>query len=301
MKNILWAIAGIALIIAIVLLAKKYNTEEKPIESDTNSPSKISLLTSHDWKWEQTVFADGSIMKPKKPDAFTVHFNANGNINGTTDCNSWSSTYTIGEDSTIRLTPVISTLMFCTDSQESPYLSGIEGVDMFRVENPDKLTLLVQVDNVGTVAAMTFVKLGSASSHTDWKSKTENGRTFEYPNDFGTKYISIVDWPPVLNISKDKYSCTQAGNEVERAGQTEEKIVNGHKYCVTKVSDGAAGSTYTQYAYARPNNSGSEILTFTLRLVNCGNYNEPEMSACQAERDAFDPGTTIDQIFQTLK
>lgn len=299
MKKILWALVGIALITALILLVKKDNPPVST-EGESTNTADMSLLTAHDWVWEQTVFEDGSTMKPNKPSAFTIHFGGDGMVSGTTDCNSWSSSYTIGADWTIRFAPLMSTLMFCTDSQETPYLSGIEGADMFRIESQGNLALLVQVDGVGTIATMTFGTASPAVIGGDWKTKIENGMTFRYPADFGTKYISLTDWPPVLTRTSTAYVCIQSGSEVEHAGITAEIVVNGHTYCETKVSDGAAGSTYTQYAYARGAGNSTEILTFTLRLVQCGNYNAPEMNTCQAERDAFNPTTIVDQMFLTL-
>jgi hypothetical protein len=66
--------------------------------------------------------------------------------------------------------------------------------------------------------------------------------------------------------------------------------IGGREYCVTKVSDGAAGSTYTQYAYATAEgNDKTKIFTFTLRFVQCMNYDDPEQAECLSERDTFYP------------
>lgn len=299
MKNILWALIGIVLIIALILLVKN-DTPVRPGEGENEATADMSLLTANDWVWQQTFFNDGSVMKPNKVNAFTIHFGVDGMVSGTTDCNSWSSSYTIGADWTIQFASLISTLMFCTDSQETPYLSGIEGADMFRMGEQGNLILLVQVDDVGTVATMTFTRLNTVGVQDGWKTKTENGMTFRYPVELGTKYISLTDWPPVLSSASSAYSCTQAGSEIEREGITTEVKVNGRTYCETKISEGAAGSTYTQYVYTRAAGSSTQSLTFTLRSVQCGNYNAPEMNTCQAERDAFNPVVIVDQIFQTL-
>ena len=78
-------------------------------------------------------------------------------------------------------------------------------------------------------------------------------------------------------------------------------MVDNRTYCVTKVSEGAAGSIYTQYAYAFPKNSKVVILTFSLRFPQCGNYSEPEKNECEGERETFDVDSIIDRIAQTLK
>lgn len=111
-----------------------------------------------------------------------------------------------------------------------------------------------------------------------------------FPETLNTKYITAVDWPPATNVMDEPYSCTEAGVDTERAGGTKKEDINGREYCVTKVSDGAAGSTYTQYAYATAEgNDKTKIFTFTLRFVQCMNYDDPEQAECLSERDNFSP------------
>lgn len=104
------------------------------------------------------------------------------------------------------------------------------------------------------------------------------------------EYVSAVDWPPQTQIVPGPFSCIEAGEETARAGRTESRTIDGRTYCVTRVSEGAAGSVYTQYAYATEAGNGEVIIyTWSSRAVQCVNYDEPQMSACQAEQDAFDP------------
>lgn len=134
-----------------------------------------------------------------------------------------------------------------------------------------------------------------------WQTSSKDGVTFKYPATLDTKYISTTDWPPIIAVSNDPFTCTAAGVETERAGATEKISINGHEYCVTKVTEGAAGSIYTQYAYAAVKNNKLAIVTFSLRAVQCGNYDAPEMAACQAERALFSMDKTVDLIFGTLE
>jgi hypothetical protein len=113
-----------------------------------------------------------------------------------------------------------------------------------------------------------------------------------------TKYITTVDWPPKINTENTPFTCTEAGSETDRAGQTKQLVINNHTYCVTKITEGAAGSIYTQYAYARAKNNQTEIFTFSLQFVQCGNYSEPEKTSCEQERQMFDINTFIDQYIQ---
>jgi hypothetical protein len=76
--------------------------------------------------------------------------------------------------------------------------------------------------------------------------------------------------------------------------------VGGRSYCVTKQSEGAAGSIYTQYAYAFPDGTGTAIFTFTLRAVQCANYDDPKKTECENERAAFDPDGIMDRVTKTV-
>lgn len=126
-------------------------------------------------------------------------------------------------------------------------------------------------------------------------------KTFYYPPNLGTTYLHLYDWPPMLAFEHAPYTCTEAGSVVDRAGQTKPETTNGRPYCVTRESDGAAGSIYTNYAYAFPYQNGQGIFTFTVQFPQCVNYDDPKRTECQAEESAFNISPTIDQIVQTLK
>lgn len=130
---------------------------------------------------------------------------------------------------------------------------------------------------------------------------TSTGLSFKYPSDLGTTYIHTVDWPPQLQVLNDPFTCAEAGVETERAGMTEEIVINNHMYCVTRESEGAAGSIYTNYAYAMDRNGSTTIMTFSLRAVQCANYDEPQKTACEQERTSFDINRTLDEVMQSLK
>lgn len=139
----------------------------------------------------------------------------------------------------------------------------------------------------------------NTSSYKTWTDSV-SGISFKYPETFGTTYMHELDWPPKVQVVDGPFTCTQAGSEVERAGITETVRINNKTYCVTKVSEGAAGSMYTQYAYAKAIGTKVAILTFTVRAVQCGNYNDPEKTKCDTERNSFQIDSLVDRIFSTL-
>ncbi len=123
---------------------------------------------------------------------------------------------------------------------------------------------------------------------------------FMYPADLGTKYIHTTYWPPTVQISYQPFSCKEGGSEIMQNGQTQSEMINSNPYCVTKESEGAAGSVYTTYAYAFPYGNETATLTFTLRFVQCYNYSDPEQSECLKERSSFDMDSIMDQIAGTF-
>ncbi len=107
---------------------------------------------------------------------------------------------------------------------------------------------------------------------------------FNFPETLSAHYIELLDWPPQVQVVNAEFSCLDAGNATDRAGKTEMREVNGRNFCVTEVVEGAAGTTYTQYAYAFERDHDTVVLTFSTRAPQCGNYPEPEMTACAKER-----------------
>lgn len=124
---------------------------------------------------------------------------------------------------------------------------------------------------------------------------------FNYPPILSTSYISAVEWPPQVKILKQKFSCVSSGNEILAGGKTESRIINNRTYCVTQVSEGAAGSVYTSYTYALPKDDKTIVLTFTLRFVQCQNYDELKASECETERAIFEVDKIADEIAQTVE
>ncbi|MEJ0001852.1 MAG: hypothetical protein WDN09_01550 [bacterium] len=135
-----------------------------------------------------------------------------------------------------------------------------------------------------------------------WKTSTSGGVTFKYPEKLATTYIQTVDWPPKVQAVTGitgSLSCNDAGEQDAPAGKTGTKTINGHTYCVTTEAEGAAGSTYTQYAYAWQEGDKTLYFTFTLRAPQCANYDEPKASECQKEKDTFALDPLIDAVIQT--
>lgn len=146
-----------------------------------------------------------------------------------------------------------------------------------------------------------FAACPAVNDRLTWKTFTDEikGITFRYPEELGTTYMRAYDWPPQVAVTNERFECVTAGSEIERAGRTELRKVDNRSYCVTKVSEGAAGSVYTQYAYAVDKGPQVWIFTATVRATQCGNYDEPYKTECEGERETFDFDSVMDKIIQT--
>ncbi len=135
-----------------------------------------------------------------------------------------------------------------------------------------------------------------------WKQYTDLSRqiSFKYPDSLGTEYIFTQSWPPSVQVTSEAYSCNQNNPATKEMQKTEERVINGSTYCVTDESEGAAGTIYTQYTYTFKKNEKTVSLSFTLALVQCGNYENPERQECEQERKNFNIDVIIDMIAKTL-
>lgn len=105
------------------------------------------------------------------------------------------------------------------------------------------------------------------------------------------KYIHPLEWPPKIQTLNKLFTCAEA----------DRRVVNGHTYCVTQSTEGAAGSIYTQYSYAFARGNQTIVFTFTLRFVQCGNYSEPQKTECENERSSFNLDSIVDRMARTIK
>jgi hypothetical protein len=135
-----------------------------------------------------------------------------------------------------------------------------------------------------------------------WKfsKPSDQGVQFMYPDPLTTKFVTTQDWPPIVTMTSGEYVCVK-GNTKDNTGVVTEHSVGNKKYCVTTSSEGAAGSTYTTYEYVRKQGDFLAHMTFTLRYVQCMNYDEPNQTACKTEQTGFDVDSLADRIVSSIR
>lgn len=109
-------------------------------------PSRMSLTMGR-WVWVKTQMNDGKTLIPKKINAFTITFGKDGRVAVTTDCNNIGGGYKT-QGKTITFTQMMSTMMFCEDSQEQDFTRELYDVTDFTFTSKGELILEIK-NNLG--------------------------------------------------------------------------------------------------------------------------------------------------------
>lgn len=113
----------------------------------TESGSSESVLAGTSWVWSQTQMNDGAIKTPAVEGAFALTFNADGTAGATTDCNTYSGSYT-EDGSSLTIDLPIATLMACPDgSQEQEFIADLTSINSYIITEEGDLALLLPFDS----------------------------------------------------------------------------------------------------------------------------------------------------------
>ncbi len=127
------------------------------------------------------------------------------------------------------------------------------------------------------------------------------GIEFQYPETLTAKYIKAQEWPPKVTVTAGEFSCLETSPTDSISTRVAQRLVDDRVYCVTAASEGAAGSVYTTYGYTTLKEGKLISVSFILRYPQCLNYDDPQKSECQAERETFDLDGIIDRIAASVK
>ncbi|MFH1046702.1 MAG: hypothetical protein V1738_00200 [Patescibacteria group bacterium] len=129
-----------------------------------------------------------------------------------------------------------------------------------------------------------------------------SGTIFEYPEELTTQYISTQDWPPIVTVRDDSYSCLETSPEDSSLHEIiSQRSVDDRLYCINVQHEGAAGSVYSSYVYTTLVDDKLVEVSFTLRYSNCANYDDEQNQACAAERTTFDLDSIIDRLVRSIE
>ena len=113
-------------------------------EGEAN-PSTMTL-TMKPWSWVHTLYSNGSTTIPHRENTFTLTFKDAHTFSATTDCNGVGGEYT-ATGSSITFTRMMSTLMYCENSQESDFSKMLSAVQKYHFTSRGELVFDLKYDS----------------------------------------------------------------------------------------------------------------------------------------------------------
>jgi heat shock protein HslJ len=119
-----------------------------PVAGDT---AEAAALAGTAWNWTGTQMNDDTVITPTVADAFQLTFGDDGTVATTTDCNTFSGSFTEGESGALTIALPISTLKACPeDAQEQKYIQDLTSIQSYLTQDGN-LYLQLPVDS-GTMS-----------------------------------------------------------------------------------------------------------------------------------------------------
>lgn len=111
-----------------------------------NEDNSNPTLTSKKWTWVNTKMNDGAVTTPSKDGAFTVTFQDDGRVVATTDCNNGNGSYEVGENNSLTMGPMATTMMFCEGSSQDAYFQQLNNIGSYKIQDGE-LWLMIKFDS----------------------------------------------------------------------------------------------------------------------------------------------------------
>jgi heat shock protein HslJ len=167
-SNIIIAMLGLGAVIlfAYITMDNYYKKPKSSQPTPANDPissneAAVNDLVGPSWSWEKIVISEDEIVFPRVHDAFSIVFTQDGAVNGTTDCNGFSSAYTKNGNN-INFGLFASNQMYCENSQEEVFKRSLAQVEEFLFDENGRLVL-----RSGS-SSMVFVDKGSEQNKKNW-------------------------------------------------------------------------------------------------------------------------------------
>jgi len=116
------------------------------------------------YKWVETEYEDGEVVRPVVADVYTMQFSTN-QLQLATDCNSGSATFvaTAGSSTVFTVDTIAATKMFCESVQETAYFEMIGSIAEYSEADDGTLKFVLG----DTTATMTFVPVARVIQYQD--------------------------------------------------------------------------------------------------------------------------------------
>jgi heat shock protein HslJ len=106
----------------------------------------VMTLGMKSWVWKKTLYNNDTSFEPQKFGIFTMTFGDDRRVQIGTDCNRMQGAYNV-DSKQIEFTDIISTRMFCEDSQEQLFEGMLKNVSSYFFTSRGQLILELQFDS----------------------------------------------------------------------------------------------------------------------------------------------------------
>lgn len=158
------------------------------------------------------------------------------------------------------------------------------------------------------------VQVAGNNLPSDWLTATDaaQGLTFKYPKEiplFHSVYTYNVNlpWPPRIAVRAENFACEPKSLSPSNNTTVVKKNINGRSYCVSRSTEGAAGSTYETYGYTTMLAGKLATASFIMfGPTSCDVYDNgtgdaadnQKFNACKKELSVY--SSNLDDIIDTM-
>jgi len=111
--------------------------------------TSFNPLIGKEYRWLRTELQDNQVILPKIQGKFSLVFYEDQKFSVQTDCNSNGGNYSLDENK-ISLTDIVSTKMYCENSQENIFVRDLQKTSSFEIL-PDNTLILNLANNLGRI------------------------------------------------------------------------------------------------------------------------------------------------------
>jgi heat shock protein HslJ len=106
----------------------------------------VMKLDMKKWNWVSTKYNDGKNIVPRTENKFTLTFNKPNNFSASTDCNGIGGEYILSGNK-ISFERMMSTMMFCENSQENDFSKSLGEVESYYFTSKGELIFNLKLDS----------------------------------------------------------------------------------------------------------------------------------------------------------
>jgi len=167
-KIIIPVILGFIIVITFVYITFE-NYKKEPISSRLTQTVDLVVLGEPivndligvKWNWEKTLVSKDKTIFPRTPDTFILIFAEDGKLNGSTDCNGFSSQYEKNENK-LSFGLLTTTELHCKNSKEEAFKKWLAETREFSFDESGRLVL------ESSSSSIIFVNKESGQNEKNW-------------------------------------------------------------------------------------------------------------------------------------